>query len=40
MIKTISIDKILWAKAKDKAVKNCQSLSAVIRQLLKQWLKK
>jgi predicted CopG family antitoxin len=40
MIKTISIDKTLWQKAKEKARENCQSLSAVIRKLLKEWLKK
>lgn len=34
----MSIDKDLWEQAKQKAAKNCQSLSKVIKMLLKNWL--
>jgi hypothetical protein len=37
-IRSISIPKELWIKARKQADDNSQSLSGVIRQLLEQWL--
>lgn len=39
VVKSYSTTIELWQSAKDKAEKNAQTMSAVIRRLLEKWLK-